>query len=287
VALDQRHQFVGCGIRIGLRPAVGKHARPAIPEVRRRETRCKGQRRHRVAFERRELFIDALGRLVVGALPGDRDQERQLPERFCKTRFRLQHQREVSCTGAAGVGHVDVGIGAVGNECVGMRHHLKRDIGMEVEADDQRQVLADDLAYAGKRFALTIVVLFGHHGAVQIEIDGVDRPGRSDAVDHLFHDAFEGIVGDMRRRDRGRRDRRDQLPAIGFGRLDEAGQTDIDLAHDLEHVGAMRHRRPAAAMDEIVIGRLGRRERIGLVQKGANGDAGHQVSRSMLFVGGR
>ena len=146
---------------------------------------------------------------------------------------------------------------------------------MEVEAHDQRQVLADHLAHAGKRFAFAVVMMFGHHGAVQIEIDGIDRSCRSDAVDHLLHDAFEGIVGDMRRWDRGRRDRRDQLPAIGFGRLDEAGKADIDVAHDLEHVGAMRHRRPAAAMDEIVIGRLGRRERIGLVQKGANGDAGH------------
>jgi hypothetical protein len=168
-----------------------------------------------------------------------------------------------------------------------MRDHLGRDIGMEVEAHDQRQVLADDLAHARKRFAFAVVIILGHHGAVQIEIDGIDRPRRSDAVDHLFHDAFEGIVGDMRRGDRGRRDRRDQLPAIGFGRLDEAGQPDIDSAHHLEYVGAVRHRRPASAVNEIVIGRLGRRERIGLVQKGANGDTGHSVSRSMLFVGGR
>ena len=41
-----------------------------------------------------------------------------------------------------------------------------------------------------------------------------------------------------------------------------------------------------ADVNEIVIGRLGRRESVGLVQKGANGDAGHSVSRPMLFVGG-
>ena len=138
VALHQRHQFVGCGIRIGLRPAVGKHARPAIPEVRRWETRRKRQRRHRVTLQRRKLLVNALGRLVVGALPGDRDQERQLSERFCKTLPRLRHQREVSCTGAAGVGHVDVRVGTVGNESIRMLHHLGRDIGMEVEAHDQR-----------------------------------------------------------------------------------------------------------------------------------------------------
>ena len=79
----------------------------------------------------------------------------------------------------------------------------------------------------------------------------------------------------MRRWAGGCGDRRNQLPAVGFRFLDEAGKADIDLAHDLEHVGAVRHRRPAAAMDEIVIGRLGWRKSVGLVQKGANGDAGH------------
>ena len=81
------------------------------------------------------------------------------------------------------------------------------------------------------------------------------------------------------------RDRRHQLPAIGFGRLDEAGQADIDVAHDLEHVGAMRHRRPAAAMHEIVIGRLGRREGVGLVQEAADGDAGHQCLSQCFHCG--
>ena len=81
-------------------------------------------------------------------------------------------------------------------------------------------------------------------------------------------------------------DRRHQLPAVGFGRLDEAGEPDIDVAHDLEHVGALRHRRPAAAMHEIGIGRLGRREGVGLVQEAANGDAGHQyVSIDDLLAG--
>ena len=47
------------------------------------------------------------------------------------------------------------------------------------------------------------------------------------------------------------------------------------LRIDLEHVGALRHRRPAAAMHEIVISRLRRREGVGLVQKAANGDTGH------------
>ena len=63
---------------------------------------------------------------------------------------------------------------------------------------------------------------------------------------------------------------------MGFRLFDKACQSDIDVAHDLEHVGALCHRRPAAAMHEIVISRLRRREGVGLVQKAANGDTGHK-----------
>ena len=40
-----------------------------------------------------------------------------------------------------------------------------------------------------------------------------------------------------------------------------------------EHRLAFGQRRPAAALHEFVVCRLGRREGIGLVQKSANGDA--------------
>ena len=57
-----------------------------------------------------------------------------------------QQQREMIGGGAAGVGHVDMGIGAIGDQRVGVFDHLGRDIGVQVEADHQRQVLADHLA---------------------------------------------------------------------------------------------------------------------------------------------
>ena len=156
-----------------------------------------------------------------------------------------------------------------------MLYHFGGHVGVQIEADDERQILADHLAHPRQNFAFAVVVMFGHHRAVQVEIDGIEGAGVGDAVDHLIHDAFECILRDMRRWAGGSRDRRDQLPAIGFGRLNEAGKADIDLAHDLEDVGPVRHRRPAAAVHEIVIGRLGRRERVGLVQEAADGDAGH------------
>ena len=180
------------------------------------------------------------------------------------------------CGGPAGVGHVDMGIGAVGDQRVGMLDHFRRHIGVQVEADDQRQFLADHLAHAAQNFAFAVVEMLGHHRAVQVEIDRIERAGIGDAVDHHLDDALERIPGDMGRGTGAAGDRRHQLPAIGFGGFDKAGEADIDLAHHLEDVGAVRHRRPAAAMDEIGIGRLRRREGIGLVQEAADGDTGHQ-----------
>ena len=79
--------------------------------------------------------------------------------------------------GAAGVGHVDMRIGAIGDQRVGMLHHLRRHIGVQIEADHQRQVLADHLAHARQNFAFAVVEMLGDHRAVQIEIDGIERPG--------------------------------------------------------------------------------------------------------------
>ncbi len=81
----------------------------------------------------------------------------------------------------------------------------------------------------------------------------------------------------MRRRGRSGEDGRHKLPALSFGRLDETREPNIDVAQGLQHIGAHLHPRPATAVHKIVVGRLGRRKRIGLVQKAANGDAGHQT----------
>ena len=55
---------------------------------------------------------------------------------------------------------------------------------MQIEADHQRQILADHLAHARENFAFAVVEMLGDHRAVQIEIDGIELAGRRDAVDH-------------------------------------------------------------------------------------------------------
>ena len=51
-------------------------------------------------------------------------------------------------------------IGAIGNQRVGVFDHLRRHIGVQVEADHQSQVLADRLAHARQDFAFAVVEMF-------------------------------------------------------------------------------------------------------------------------------
>ncbi len=81
------------------------------------------------------------------------------------------------CSSAAGIGHVDMRVGAIGNQRIGMFDHFGRHIGVQVEADDQRQIRADHFAHAGENFAFAIVEVLGHHRAVQIEINRVQWTG--------------------------------------------------------------------------------------------------------------
>ena len=109
-----------------------------------------------------------------------------------------------------------------------MFHHLRRDVGVQVEARDQRNVVANDAAHARQDLAFAVVEMLGDHGAMQVEIDGIERAGGGDAVDHDRHDALKGVPGDMRRRACAAGNRRNEFPAVGFGTVHEAGKPDID-----------------------------------------------------------
>ncbi len=90
MAFDEGGDRIGRCIGIGLGPAIGHDARAAMDEIGGREAECKGECRYGLILKRGKLPVDALCRLVIGALPADRNQERRLPEGFCQSLFRLQ-----------------------------------------------------------------------------------------------------------------------------------------------------------------------------------------------------
>ena len=77
--------------------------------------------------------------------------------------------------------HVHVRIGAIGNESVAMRDHRLRHVGMQVEAGDNGNARAHQAAHARQKLAFAVVEVLGHHRAVQVEIDSVDRTRRLEA----------------------------------------------------------------------------------------------------------
>ncbi len=176
----------------------------------------------------------------------------------------------------AGVGHVDVRIGAVGDQRIGALQHALRDVGMQVQAGDDRHVRAHRRTQPGQQFAFAVVVLVGHHRAVQVQIDRVG-PLCARGVHDLAGDALERIGGHMRRRAGAGPDHRQQFRLVAgqfADRADEAARRDIDVAQR-QHVGAAHHRGKALAADKVVVVGLGRREGIGFVletgEKNAHG----------------
>lgn len=145
---------------------------------------------------------------------------------------------------------------------------------MIVEADDDRQRLADAGADAAQQLALPVLEVLADHGTVQVEVDRVDGHALRQLADKLGRDALEGIA-------------RDHAPGAAAGpqqrhdvvlarhRLQEAGQRERDAAEPRQHVAAPHQRRAVPVAAEVVEVCHRRDECVGLVMEAANGDACH------------
>jgi hypothetical protein len=147
---------------------------------------------------------------------------------------------------------------------------------MQVQAGHDRHVRTHQLAHALEQFAFAVVQVFRDHGAVQVQIDAIQRQRLRQPLQDHRADAFERILGD-RTRGAGRRpgSRYQGVPSHGF---DEARHRYVGARHRLEHGGPADQLGPAPAfLGKIFPRRARRRERIGLMLKAAYPDA-HQDS---------
>ena len=174
---------------------------------------------------------------------------------------------------AAGLGHVDMRIGAEGDQQVGRIDHELRRVAVQIEADGDGNVRADDLAHPGDQLALAVVEMFGDHRAVQVEADAVERAGRGDAGDDLAGDALVGLAGDMGGGNRAGPQHRDHVPARSAAMIDAAGNAEIDADGALQDLRAARQRQVAAALLELGHGGERGGEGVGFVQEARKGDA--------------
>ena len=233
-------RFVGGRLRIG----IGDDGRPAIGNVDRRKAGGEGGRTDaaiaaHLAFDLCQMRIEMRGRFDQRALRSERDQIVELAHRFGLARQAGKERIEMRGGARAGFGHVDMRIGPVADQRIGFGHHLRRHIGVKIEAGDQRNVGADGGADARQQFALAVVEMFGDHGAVKIEIDGIEGCRAVERVEHHRGDALEGIFGHMRGRRRRTPDQRQKRVAGFRCGVDETGDGHVHAAE------AGQQRRPA------------------------------------------
>ena len=111
---------------------------------------------------------------------------------------------------------------------------------MQIEADDERQPAADHLAHPAQDLAFAIVEMLAHHGAMQVEIDRIKRPGAFDTVDNHLDNTLIGVFCYMGAGAGGSENRRHQFPGVHLGFTDEAGKADVDVANRFEDISALR-----------------------------------------------
>src|SRR3546814_3109860 len=63
----------------------------------------------------------------------------------------------------------------VADDEVGIAAHLFREMTVQIQLDADRHAWPDDSAYAFDQITLAIVISLRNHGAMQIELHGVDR----------------------------------------------------------------------------------------------------------------
>ena len=160
-------------------------------------------------------------------------------------------------------------IGAIGHQRIGGLQHSGGDIGVQVQAGDDGDARAHDSAQRRQQPAFTVIVVAAHHGAVQVQIDGVEVPVVGSG-DDLAGNALERVLFDMRRRrGAGPQDRDQVMTAHG---ADETADRNVDIAHR-QHVGAMRHGGKCTTPHEVVIACRCGREGIGFVLEARDQDA--------------
>ena len=218
----------------------------------------------RLRLQFRQTAIDPGGRLQHRALAGERHQKRHHAARHGRPGARKQ-VFQVARRAAAGIRHVDMGIGAITDQDIGAGGHGRRGVRMQVKADDQRHLRPDRPAYPGDQLALPILQVLRHHGAVEVEIDRVEgglQPGQHDRRHPL-----EGILGDVGGRHGAGPGDGLQLVAVRARDLGETARRDVGLGQQIEDGAPQHQARKTLRTKKIRPGRPHRREGIRFVQE--------------------
>ena len=131
------------------------------------------------------------------------------------------------------------------------------------------------LAHAREELAFAVVEMLGHHRAVEVEVDAVERAVRLEPAHDLARDPLVRVARHVRRGARRRPGEADAPVAERAELADRAGGRNVGAVDRRRDRVAERHARPAAALLERLVVGLARGERVGFVLEAADGDAGH------------
>src|SRR5579872_660737 len=154
---------------------------------------------------------------------------------------------------------------------------------MKIEAGYQGNSASDDRTDAAQQLALAVVEVLGHHGAVNVEEDAVERTRRLQVLNHRTDDPLIGIFGYVSRGSGRGPHQGHQRVAMTRQDLDPAGDRQVHARERLEEGLAALNPRPAAALQEFLVGGSERGEGIGLMMQPADRDPRHY---SLPFRGG-
>ena len=169
--------------------------------------------------------------------------------------------------------HIEMRISAVYRHQVAVLDHCRGDVGVQIEADDDRHPSADQLAHAPQQLAFAVFVMLGDHRAVQVEVNRVQRQRLAQPVTENLRYLFECILGHVAARLGGAPGERQQPVTVLARAIDESAERYIEPGHGLEQRLAGSQRRPAIGARESLEWRQVRREGIGFVLKTADRDS--------------
>jgi len=146
---------------------------------------------------------------------------------------------------------------------------------MEIEARDHRHVRAHRLPHPPQQLPVRIVEVLGDHGAVQVEVDGVEAAAAAEILEQHRRNPLERIARHRAGRLGGTPAERQQLVVQAARLVDETGHRQVDAADRVEERGAAGQAGPGIGRLEVGIRRRHLRERVRLVLDAAHRDPGH------------
>ncbi len=243
VSMLPRHpaELGGEALREGL-VVVGDHvdAEPRVGDVGVREAR---EERHRddlrVLLHRLGQIVEPPHRAARGALVAERGQERRLAPGRGRPDAAVDHLHEPLRRLHPALGHVDVRVGLVAVQEIGVGDHVAAEVAVEVEGHRDRHRGAHHAAHRRDDVALPVVDALRDHRPVQIEEHAVDPARGLEIGQHALLDVLVDVARDPARRRGGRRHRGHQAHPEPLGGLDHAAQAGAGAAIGLDDLAAV------------------------------------------------